>query len=106
MELTWTALNYIADRILTLIRAFWVREHGNNWTKEMDIPPARWFKEPLTKGPLKGAKLDLAKFDAMLQKYYKKRGWDDRGIPKKTTLSKLGMAGVAKELGKYVKLSE
>jgi aldehyde:ferredoxin oxidoreductase len=105
MELTWTSLNYIADRILSLIRAFWVREYGGNWKKEMDMPPTRWFKEPLTKGPLKGAKLDEAKFDAMLQKYYRKRGWDQRGIPKKATLSKLGMSSVAKELGKYVDLS-
>jgi aldehyde:ferredoxin oxidoreductase len=105
IELTWPALYYIADRILNLIRAFWVREYGNNWTSEMDMPPSRWFTEPLLKGPLKGAQLDSAKFSTMLQKYYRKRGWDQRGIPKQATLSKLGMASVAKELGKYVELS-
>ncbi|MCW4046471.1 MAG: aldehyde ferredoxin oxidoreductase family protein [Candidatus Bathyarchaeota archaeon] len=104
-ELSWPALNYIADRILILIRAFWIREYGKNWTSEMDMPPPRWFKEPLTQGPLKGAKLDSEKFAAMLQNYYKKRGWDQRGIPKKATLTKLGMSSVAKELDKYVKLS-
>jgi aldehyde:ferredoxin oxidoreductase len=106
MEISWNALNQIADRILNLIRAFWIREYGSNWTREMDVPPARWFKEPLTKGPLKGSKLDSVKYDIMLQKYYNKRGWDERGIPKKITLKKLGLSDVAKQLNKYVKLSE
>jgi aldehyde:ferredoxin oxidoreductase len=67
----------------------------------MDIPPARWFKEPLTKGPLKGSKLDSVKYNVMLRKYYRKRGWDERGIPKKITLRKLGLSDVAKQLYKY-----
>ncbi len=74
--------------------------------EEMDVPPARWFKEPLTKGPLKGAKLDPVKYDVMLEKYYKKRGWDARGIPKKITLKKLGLPDVAKKLANYVDLSD
>lgn len=106
MEFSWNALNQIADRTLNLIRAFWIREYGSNWTREMDVPPARWFKEPLTKGPLKGSKLDSVKYYIMLQKYYKKRGWDERGIPKKITLKKLGLSDVAKQLKKYVTLSE
>jgi aldehyde:ferredoxin oxidoreductase len=106
LDLTLNTLNQIADRTFNLIRAFWIREFGGNWTKEMDVPPMRWFKEPLTKGPLKGAKLDLAKYNVMLQKYYRKRGWDERGIPKKLTLKKLGLSDVAKQLGKYVELSD
>jgi aldehyde:ferredoxin oxidoreductase len=106
MEISWNALNQIADRILNLIRAFWIREYGSNWTREMDVPPERWFKEPLTKGPLKGSKLDSVKYDIMLQKYYNKKGWDERGIPKKITLKKLGLSDVAKQLNKHVKLSE
>jgi aldehyde:ferredoxin oxidoreductase len=106
MDLTLNTLNQIADRTFNLIRAFWVREFGGDWTKEMDVPPMRWFKEPLTKGPLKGSKLDLVKYNVMLQKYYRKRGWDERGIPKKLTLKKLGLSDVAKQLGKYVDLSE
>jgi len=104
LEMTWEGLNQIADRIFNLIRAFWIREYGKNWSKEMDVPPARWFEDPLTKGPLKGAKLDRKKYDVMLQRYYHKRGWDGRGIPTKTTLNNLGLADVAKQLGKRVKL--
>jgi aldehyde:ferredoxin oxidoreductase len=105
-ELPFNALIYAADKTLNLIRAFWIREYGNSWTREMDIPPMRWFKEPLTEGPLKGSMLDFVKYDVMLKKYYKKRGWDERGIPKKTTLKKLGLSDAAKQLDKYVKLSE
>jgi aldehyde:ferredoxin oxidoreductase len=105
MELSWTTLNQIADRTNHLIRAFWVREFGRNWTRDMDIPPKRWFKEPLTKGPLKGTKLDKEKFDGMLNKYYRKRGWDERGIPKKSTLKKFGLTEVANQLNKHIVLS-
>ena len=104
LEMTWKDLNLIADRIYALIRAFWIREFGKNWTREMDVPPARWFEEPLSKGALKGAKLDRAKYDVMLSKYYRKRGWDARGIPTKATLKKLGLEDVAKQLKKRVKL--
>ena len=104
LEITWKDLNVVADRIYTLIRCFWVREFGKSWGREMDVPPVRWFREPLTKGPMKGVKLDRAKYDVMLSNYYRKRGWDGRGIPTKTTLRKLGLEDVAKQLGKRVKL--
>jgi aldehyde:ferredoxin oxidoreductase len=104
-DLTWTALTYIADRILTLIRAFWIREYGKKWTNGLDIPPVRWFDEPLTKGPLRGSVLDEANFASMLLNYYKKRGWDERGVPKRSTLNQLGISNVAKELNKYIELA-
>jgi aldehyde:ferredoxin oxidoreductase len=100
------ALIYAGDRILNLIRAFWIREYGKNWTKDVDTPPVRWFRDPLTQGPMKGTVLDFTKYDAMLNSYYNKRGWDARGIPKKKTLQKLGLLDVARQLDKYVKLSE
>jgi len=103
-EVSWDDLNVIADRIFNLIRAFWIREYGKNWSKELDVPPARWFEEPITKGPLKGGKLDRTRYDILLQRYYKKRGWDERGIPRKATLKKLKLENVAKQLQKRVKL--
>ncbi len=95
----------IADRVYNLIRAFWVREYKGQWNRRMDYPPMRWFKEPLSKGPLKGARLDIEKYDQMLSWYYEMRGWDERGIPRRSTLEKLGLSGVALELEKYVKLA-
>lgn len=95
----------LADRIYALIRAFWIREQAQNWSRQMDHPPIRWFQEPLTKGPYKGAVLDKAKFDTLLDMYYTKRGWDRRGIPTKTTLEKLGLADVAQQLSNHVTLT-
>ncbi|OYT62343.1 MAG: aldehyde ferredoxin oxidoreductase, partial [Thermofilum sp. ex4484_15] len=95
----------VADRIYSLIRAFWIREYGGMWGKYMDYPPARWFEEPLSKGPLKGAKLDKKGFDYMLLKYYALRGWDERGVPRRSTLIKLDLAYVAEELSNYISLS-
>jgi aldehyde:ferredoxin oxidoreductase len=105
LSLTMDDIYTIADRIYTLIRAFWVREYGNQWSKEMDTPPARWFEEPLTKGDFKGAKLNREKYEAMLQLYYQKRGWDNRGIPTKATLAKLGLQDVTTELAKRIQLT-
>jgi aldehyde:ferredoxin oxidoreductase len=91
-------LNEISDRILNLIRAFWVREYGDKWSRDMDVPPMRWFNEPLTDGPMKGSHLDLKKYSVMLDIYYQKRGWDKNGVPKKETLERLGLADVANQL--------
>jgi aldehyde:ferredoxin oxidoreductase len=106
IEIKWDGLNFIADRIFNLTRAFWVREYGKEWTSELDVPPARWFEEPTTKGKLKGSKLDKAKYMDMLQMYYRKRGWDERGIPTKSTLKQLGLEKAADQLQKYVKLAD
>jgi aldehyde:ferredoxin oxidoreductase len=105
-ELPFTTLIYNADKILNLIRAFWIREYARSWTKAIDVPPMRWFTQPLTIGPLKGAMLDPLKYDAMLNKYYRKRGWDERGIPKRSTLKTLGLSDVTKELDKYISLND
>ncbi len=104
VEFSLERLNEISDRILTLIRAFWVREYREKWARELDVPPMRWFKEPLTEGPLKGAMLDLQKYGQMLDAYYEKRGWDKRGIPKRSTLERLGLDHEAQELNSYASL--
>lgn len=92
----------LADRIYALIRMIWVRELGG-WSIEMDMPPERWFKEPLTKGPLKGAKLDKDKFLEMLRMYYEERGWASNGVPKPETLKRLGLGDAVPLAEKYAK---
>ena len=94
----------MGDRLYALIRAFWVREYGGKWSREMDFPPRRWFLQPLLEGPRAGMKLEREKYDKLLQSYYEKRGWDDRGIPTMTTMKKLGLEKEAKELSKYIPL--
>jgi len=105
MSITLEDMYKVADRLYSLIRAFWVREFGKQWGSNMDMAPARWYTEPLSQGPMKGTKLDKAKYEAMLQMYYRKRGWDTRGIPTKSTLTKLGLGDVARELSKHVQLT-
>ncbi len=105
MTITLEDMYKTADRFYSLIRAFWVREYGKQWSSTMDTVSARWFTDPLTKGPMKGSKLDKARYETMLQTYYKKRGWDNRGIPTRSTLNKLGLTNVAQELSKHVQLT-
>jgi len=105
VDMTMNDLFTVADRTFTLMRAFWVREHAAAWSRSMDSPPARWFDEPVKEGPFKGTALDREKYNRMLQLYYNKRGWDNRGIPTKRTLVKLGLEDVAQELHRYVRLA-
>jgi aldehyde:ferredoxin oxidoreductase len=84
----------VADRIYALVRMVWVREKGG-WSIEYDMPPERWFREPLTKGPLRGAKLDRDRFLEMLRAYYDARGWAPNGVPRPETLRRLGLGDAA-----------
>jgi len=70
------------------------------------MPPAKWFKEPLSKGPLRGAHLDYDKYHELLSHYYDLRGWDERGIPRRSTLKRLGLEYVAPVLERYVELRD
>jgi len=104
VEITLGELWELGDRIYALIRAFWVREYGDAWGRQMDYPPKRWFDEPTTQGSLAGSSLDREKYDVLLQTYYDKRGWDDRGIPTEVTMKKLALSSEAAELAKHVEL--
>ncbi|MEM0355413.1 MAG: aldehyde ferredoxin oxidoreductase family protein [Desulfurococcaceae archaeon] len=103
IDYTLDKLMEVANRIYTLIRAFWIREYGG-WSRENDYAPMRWFKNPLTKGPFVGAKLDLHKYDEMLSIYYELRGWDERGVPRRETLEKLGLEFTVGTLNEIVGL--
>ncbi len=106
LEFSVEKLYVIADRVFNLTRAFWVREFGSKWTRDMDVPPVRWFEEPLKKGPLRRKKLSRSKYDTMLQMYYRRRGWDYRGVPTKSTLKRLGLGEVVGQLRHRVELSD
>jgi aldehyde:ferredoxin oxidoreductase len=102
VDYNWENLYEVADRTCALMRSFWVREYGKKWNRAMDMPPARWFDEPATKGPQKGQKLDRQQFDSMLSLYYQKRGWDKNGIPTEATLKRLGLPDVIPQIKKAV----
>ncbi|MHA2250997.1 MAG: aldehyde ferredoxin oxidoreductase family protein [Candidatus Kariarchaeaceae archaeon] len=99
----------VADRIYSLIRAFWIREYsaeGKDWSRDMDYPPVRWFNEKLQgTGPEVGKNLDRGRYDELLNHYYRLRGWDNRGIASKETLSNLGLDDISGQLQDIVSLN-
>jgi len=95
-----------ADRIYSLIKLNYLREFPNA-DRRGDYPPAVWF-DPAnadTDGPIAGQVLEADKYDGLLQHYYDQRGYDNRGIPTKVTLEKLGLSQEAAEVEKFAKLT-
>ncbi|MEM4297472.1 MAG: aldehyde ferredoxin oxidoreductase C-terminal domain-containing protein, partial [Nitrososphaerota archaeon] len=60
-----------------------------------DYLPSRFFEEPLPRGPSQGQVLSREGYEKMLQEYYRIKGWDESGIPKKERLVQLGLDDVA-----------
>ncbi len=77
-------LETLGERVWTLTRLFNVREGIG---READRVP-----EALTR-PAAGdeSAIDPAEFEALLDRYYAARGWDDRGRPTAETLDRLGI---------------
>jgi aldehyde:ferredoxin oxidoreductase len=66
--------------------------------KDDDNPPR--FYEPLPTGPQKGKTTDKKVVDDRLQSYFKTLGWDNRGIPTKDTLKRLGLSDAEAQMKK------
>jgi aldehyde:ferredoxin oxidoreductase len=73
------------ERIYNLTRLYNTRE---GLTRADDSLPRRLLTEGTTDGPSAGQKVDL---DIMLDEYYELRGWDRDGLPRASTLSRLGL---------------
>lgn len=101
-ELTGEDLQILAERGFAIARAFNVREGVD---RKDDMLAPRTMEEPQPIGPAKGKKVSKEMLEEMLDEYYSLRGWDKRGIPKRSTLEALGLNEIAKELEKHVKLS-
>ncbi len=116
----WTVKELLkaGERIHNTAKMFNIK-HG--WKKQDDYPPWRAFNEHLTDKPVmdalkeehknivrfrrklygkkapvpvfdeKGAIIKKEQYEEALLSYYKSRGWDDKGIPKKTKLRELGI---------------
>jgi aldehyde:ferredoxin oxidoreductase len=86
-------LMHIGARLVTMKRAFNVRE---GIRRKDDRLPRRFTHEPFPKGPSKGQTVTL---EPMLDEYYQLYGWDvETGIPTQSTLKKLGLEEIAKDL--------
>ena len=69
--------------------------------KDDDNPP-RWY-EPLPSGPKKGSAPSREECLRMRSEFYKKMGWDDKGIPTSEELKRLGLDDVDRVLEKIRK---
>jgi aldehyde:ferredoxin oxidoreductase len=88
--LTPEALLRCGERVYNVEKLFNLRE---GFGRESDYPPQRFFQEETPDGPSKGAKLNLAEYDRVLDDYYEARGWDKKtGQPTPEKLRDLGLA--------------
>jgi aldehyde:ferredoxin oxidoreductase len=97
------ALFTYGERVCNLERAIVIRDGR---TKAMETLPDFFFKTPIPDGAQAGKVLDRGLFEKMKDEYYTLRGWDpETGMQKESTLSKLELGDVAKELKKMKKLA-
>ncbi|MCW4050995.1 MAG: hypothetical protein NWE89_14805 [Candidatus Bathyarchaeota archaeon] len=93
-----------AERVCNIERAIVVRDGR---TRATDSLPEFFFEATVLDGPQKGKRLDRKLFEKMKDEYYSLRGWSpETGLQKESTLKKLGMSDVAKELKKMKKLAK
>jgi aldehyde:ferredoxin oxidoreductase len=78
-------LHAVGERIWNLERLYNLRE---GFTNKDDTLPKRLMEEPLKSGAAKGRVVILA---PQLEEYYRYRGWDTKGVPKKEKLKQLGL---------------
>jgi aldehyde:ferredoxin oxidoreductase len=57
-----------------------------------DTLPDRFFTEPIAFGRLAGTLLDREAFQAAITLYYEMMGWDEQGVPRRSTLIDYGLA--------------
>jgi aldehyde:ferredoxin oxidoreductase len=87
----WTGEQYMlaGERVFNLEKCFNYRE---GFRKPDDSIADRFFEEPLTIGPRKGAVLDRKEFEEIMTNYYQKRDWDiDTTRPTDQKLKALGL---------------
>ena len=99
---SWRRWN--GPRIITLQRALLLLGGPDVvWEpiKDDDNPPR--FYEPLPSGPHKGKTTDKALVESKRATYYETLGWDERGIPTKETLDRLGLGDVEPSMKKLRK---
>ena len=92
-ERSWEDLLAISERVWNLTRLYWMREvpgFGRAW----DVSPARFYSDPAVGGTSDGRKADWESVQALLDEYYRQRGWDKQGRPTAQTLARLDLIGL------------
>jgi aldehyde:ferredoxin oxidoreductase len=78
-----------------------------DWERAANYPPARFFEEPITKGPYAGRACDRAEWDRMLDRFYELHGWDvATSLQTRETLTGLALEDVAEMIAATGKLKE
>ncbi|MFH1179658.1 MAG: aldehyde ferredoxin oxidoreductase C-terminal domain-containing protein [Candidatus Bathyarchaeota archaeon] len=70
------------------------------WEPVKDDENPDRFYEPLPSGPHKGRTTDQALVKSRRTTYFETLGWDERGIPRKETLNKLGLSDLERSMAK------
>ncbi|MBL7104948.1 MAG: aldehyde ferredoxin oxidoreductase family protein [Bacteroidales bacterium] len=75
---TEKSLMEVGTRLTNLARKYNLR---NGRSYKDDTLPGRFFNEESLSGFMRGKKLDRGYFSSIVQKYYKLRGWNEKGEP-------------------------
>lgn len=96
-------LRQMAMKQLNLEKAFNLR--FTDFDRKDDLPTPRDQNEPIPSGGFAGWKMDMEKYNRMLDEYYDLHGWDrETSFPTRKTLVDLGLNDVADDLEKIGKL--
>lgn len=88
-DVTVEELERVGERIVNLERLFNVREGVR---RSQDVLPWRVMHEPIPDGPSAGMYCPPEELSAMLDEYYRIRGWDADGVPTAARLSALDIS--------------
>lgn len=94
LELSPKEIWDVAERCYNIERLFNLREGlKRDDLKKGDTLNHRYFDEPCRRGApdVIGAHIDREKFNKMIDEYYEHHGWDEKGVPTKKTLKRLGL---------------
>ena len=76
---------FIGERLVNMEKMFNLIHRADFHT---DTLPDLFVNQPLSEGPAKGLRVNL---EPMVQDFYRRMGWDVKGIPTPATLRKLGL---------------
>lgn len=97
LDMTFDELIEAGERVYTLGKCFNVRM---GLSRKDDYLPPRDYEEPVVcDKDGRTALVNRKQFDESLSEYYRRRGWNEEGIPSKEKLRELGLTDAAHELG-------
>jgi aldehyde:ferredoxin oxidoreductase len=88
-QMTLDDLYCLGERIWNLTRLFNLKA---GMTKEEEDLPQRFKEEPLPDGPAAGHRFTDEDIERLRSEYYTVRGWDENGVPRPETITRLGLA--------------